>query len=444
VLEGQIGLTWNPSIELLTGVLILLLVIGFILVLAYLSAHRIKKLSPLVALREGITTHNFKKNYFPLERGKSSLTLLLSFKQLLQNKKQLMMVTLISAGLSFSAVASLTIYYNLIVNNDAFANTIGGMVEDVIVAVAEDFQIEAVRNYLNDMPEIAYFYGINTTGGLRATANDISMTLLITEDTKYLGTHMLVEGRFPIHANEIAVSPVLINMEDFNIGDTITMSTQEDEAEFLITGVVQLVRDGGIFSLMTQDAVTRLFSDSILRDINVRLAPDVDVALFTEMLEAEKGDLINVFNVREDIATQMGGMTATITPVVFGNVAVSGVVISLVLYMVMKTMITRRHKELGIQKALGFTNFQLMNQLSMNLLPVIILGTIIGVIAGYFGFNSIFVFMMSGTGIGTADLPTPTLWVIILAIGMVVLSYAVAILIARRIRKISAYKLVSE
>ena len=444
VLEGQIGLTWHPNIDFILGTLTLFVVIGFILILAYLSARRIKKLFPLIALREGITTHNFKKNYFPLENGKSPLTLLLSVKQLLQSKKQLVMVTLITAGLSFSAVTSLTIYYNLIVNNDAFVNTIGGIVEDVLVFVREDDQIEAVRIHLEEMPEIDVIYGVNMGGAFRGSANEINMTLLNAEDTGYLGSHMLVEGRFPIHANEIAVSPVLINMEAFNIGETIIMNTHDEEAEFLITGVVQTVRDAGIFAFMTGEAMERLHSDFIFRDLSVRLAPDVDVEAFIEMLEAEKGDLINVFNIRADAAAQLGGMTETITPVAFGNVAVSGVVIILVLYMIMKTTITRRHKELGIQKALGFTNFQLMNQLALNLLPVIILGTVIGAVAGYFGFNSIFVALMTGTGIGTADLPTPVVWVIILAVGMVVLSYVVAMLISRRIRKISAYALVSE
>jgi len=444
VLEGQIGLIWHPNIDFIFGILTLFVVIGFILILAYLSARRIKKLFPLIALREGITTHNFKKNYFPLEKGKSPLTLLLSFKQLLQSKKQLVMVTLITAGLSFSAVTSLTIYYNLIVNNDAFVNTIGGIVEDVLVFVREDDQIEAVRIHLEEMPEIDVIYGVNMGGAFRGSANEINMTLLNAEDTGYLGSHMLVEGRFPIHANEIAVSPVLINMEAFNIGEAIVMSTHDEEAEFLITGVVQTVQDAGIFAFMTGEAMERLHSDFIFRDLSVRLAPGVDVEKFIEMLEAEKGDLINVFNIRVDAAAQLGGMTETITPVAFGNVAISGVVIILVLYMIMKTMITRRHKELGIQKALGFTNFQLMNQLAMNLLPIIILGTIIGVLAGYFGFNSIFVFLMAGTGIGTADLPTPIVWVIILAVGMVFLSYVAALLISRRIRKISAYALISE
>jgi len=38
-------------------------------------------------------------------------------------------------------------------------------------------------------------------------------------------------------------------------------------------------------------------------------------------------------------------------------------VVMLMLYLIVKTMIIRRRRELGIQKALGFTTLQLMNQI---------------------------------------------------------------------------------
>ena len=443
VMEGQIGLIWQPGIDLLTGILTVSLAIGFILLLAYLSASRIKKLYPLTALRDGITTHSFKKNYFPLEKMRRSFIMALSLKQVFQNKKQLLMVTLIVIGLTFSAVASLTIYYNMVVNNETFGNTIGGIVSDVSVVVEDDDYLEIVRRRLEEAPEIVQLSGRNS-GGLRADVNDVNLTLVVVEETEDLGTHMLVDGRFPIHANEIAVSPVLINMEGFEVGTTVTLNRDEQEFEFLITGVVQMMQDLGFFSILSGEAMRRVDPDFTFRMFDVNLVAGADVDEFIDLIEASDGDVIRTFNVRKDLDAMLDGMSATVTPVAFGNVAVTAVVITLVLYMVIKTMIMRRHKELGIQKALGFTNSQLMNQIALNLLPVIVIGTIIGVVVGYFSFNLIFITMMSGTGIATADLPTPIAWVIILAIGMAVLSYAVAILIARKIRKISAYGLVSE
>lgn len=443
VMEGQIGLMWQPGIDLLTGILTVSLTIGFILLLAYLSARRVKKLYPLTALRDGITTHSFKKNYFPLEKTKRSLTVVLSFKQMLQSKKQLLMVTLIVVGLTFSAVASLTIYYNMVVDNEAFGNTIGGMVADVGVAVEDSQYAEEVRERLIEMPEVESVFGL-APGGIRANVNDVNVSLMVVEDSDYLGSHMLVDGRFPIHANEIAISPVLANMEGFEIGEVVTINRNDEEAEFLVTGIVQAMRDGGFFTLLVGDGFRRVEPDYVFNYFRVNLETGIDAYEFIDLIEAREGDFIRTFNIRSEIEAQLSGMGAMLMPVAFGSVLISAMVIVLVLYMVIKTTITRRHKELGIQKALGFTSFQLMNQIALNLLPIIVIGTLIGAAAGYVGFNPIFVAMVASQGIGTADLPTPLLWVAVLAVGMVVLAYMVALLIARRIRKISAYQLVSQ
>jgi putative ABC transport system permease protein len=107
-------------------------------------------------------------------------------------------------------------------------------------------------------------------------------------------------------------------------------------------------------------------------------------------------------------------------------------------------VILRRRRELGIQKALGFTTLQLMNQFALYFIPVIAAGVVAGGLLGIFGFNAIFVALTRGMGIMTASMPAPVLLTIATCAGLVVLSYAFALLIASRIRRISAYALVSE
>jgi putative ABC transport system permease protein len=71
------------------------------------------------------------------------------------------------------------------------------------------------------------------------------------------------------------------------------------------------------------------------------------------------------------------------------------------------------------------------------------LGVVIGAIGGYIGFNPIFVAMVRGMGISQADMFVPVAWVVMISVGLVALAYAVSMLIAGRIRKISAYGLVT-
>ena len=59
------------------------------------------------------------------------------------------------------------------------------------------------------------------------------------------------------------------------------------------------------------------------------------------------------------------------------------------MYLVIKTAILRKRHELGIQKAVGFTTFQLINQVSLNLISAIIIGSIAGAVTAYNTYNSV-------------------------------------------------------
>jgi len=151
-----------------------------------------------------------------------------------------------------------------------------------------------------------------------------------------------------------------------------------------------------------------------------------------------------VINNRESTESMMTSMSGIFSAVAAGIIAVTAFVVVLVLYMVIKTTILQTKRELGIQKAVGFTTFQLMNQIALNMTPKILLGVIAGAFAGYFGLNPIMLALMSGMGIVKAKLPVPLTETIMICLVLVAFAYCVSMLIARRIRKISAYSLVME
>jgi putative ABC transport system permease protein len=157
------------------------------------------------------------------------------------------------------------------------------------------------------------------------------------------------------------------------------------------------------------------------------------------------GGLIdNVLNTSEQVSAQLGSMGDVFRAVAVGIVSVTVLVVILTLYMVIKTAILRQRRELGIQKAVGFTTLQLMNQIALNMTPVILIGVILGAVGGYFGFNPMMIALMTGMGVVQVDLPIPMTQMVAVCIALIVLAYVVSMLIAVRIRKISAYALVSE
>jgi len=75
---------------------------------------------------------------------------------------------------------------------------------------------------------------------------------------------------------------------------------------------------------------------------------------------------------------------------------------------------------------------------------VILLGVIIGAFAGFFGFNPIMALSMTGMGIVKVEMPVPVDLMIVACFALLVLAYCVSMLISLRIRKISAYSLITE
>ena len=68
VFEHQSGFRWVQGFDAAISCITLGSILGILLLVAFLSARRIRKLNPIVALRGGIVTHSFKKNYCPLDR----------------------------------------------------------------------------------------------------------------------------------------------------------------------------------------------------------------------------------------------------------------------------------------------------------------------------------------------------------------------------------------
>jgi putative ABC transport system permease protein len=140
----------------------------------------------------------------------------------------------------------------------------------------------------------------------------------------------------------------------------------------------------------------------------------------------------------------MGLYTSVVSKVGDAIMVVMILVVILVLYFVMNSSIIRKKHELGIQKALGFTTLQLMNQISMGFLPPIAAGVILGSLLGMTQTNAIMTIVQGAMGIMRANYIITPLWIALLGTAIVLVSYTISMLITYRIRKISAYGMVSE
>ena len=80
-------------------------------------------------------------------------------------------------------------------------------------------------------------------------------------------------------------------------------------------------------------------------------------------------------------------------------VVVSILVIVLSLNLLVKTMIIKKQKEIGIKKAIGFSSSELRKELILSMLPQIAVGAIAGSIVGCLTSNKILAALLSTMGV---------------------------------------------
>jgi len=442
ILEPMLALPWNPSFNIFAMALALALIFVLILLFVYITSRRINKLHPLVALRGGKETQKYKKNHLPLEKTRASLGVVLAAKHLFQNIRQTIMVAIIVGALAFAGASGLILNHNVNVDMTAFLNVIFGETPDAAILLNDPNESADFIAYVEANLDIETIYGYQT---LPLLINGETVNFEIVQDFSYLEGHALISGRFPASNSEIVVDGAVLSTLGKQVGDVVTVSSGDIERDFTITGIVQIW--GGFFAMMDFESMIRVQPDFIFSTFYVNLTENADIDLFAEQIRAigsntEGGLLIVLFQEQIDATfAAMGDIFSIVNIIIL--LVVAGVIV-LVLYLLVKTMVIRRRREFGTQKALGFTTFQLMNQIALGLTPPVIIGVVLGSVGGYLGFNHIFVMLTSGMGIASVNLFVPINWLIVVSIGIIVLAYATSIAIAWRIRKISAYALVTE
>ena len=444
LLEPMLGLPWNPSFDLV-GKLVAFCAVSLLAAsVAYLSSRKIRRLPPLLALRGGLTTHNFRRNPAPLECSPGPLTLLLAVKDILQHKWRSAIISCVIAGVTFASVASISVHYAVNVETTTFLQSIAGEPVDMVFYLNPDFHEhgDAFRDRLADHPQVDHAFGY-VFEGLTAHVNDNIFALEVVDHPDSLIGSSLIRGRFPIHRNEIALGTVIISMIDREIGDVVSLDAGHGPSDFLITGTVQSAFHDGILGLITQDAATQLIPDFSFVSFAVHLASGVDPSAFLDEVKYSEGEILaGAWSFDEQMAVQIDAVGSVFEPLAAIILTSTAAIVALCVLLLVRAMILRKNQELGIYKALGFTTFSLMNQISLSLLPAVITGVLVGAVSGVLLFNPLVVAALSGIGVGQISLPSPMAWIVATALAVTALAYLVAMATCARIRNISPYKLV--
>lgn len=444
VVSSSIGLSWTMGIYPLAVVASLGMVLILVLGIAYFSVFKIKKITPLTALRNGVETHYFKKNRIPLEQTKLGLNLAIGLKMLIHNKRQNLIAGIIIMLLSLVTVFSLAAYYNFSVDKTAMIKLIGLETADIQVSVTDDEE--------RIFAEIAKMPGVKETIKLDSFDNVIKYNgkengakMRITEDYSRLKVDTCVKGRMPVNDNEIAITSIILNNIGAKMGDTVSIEDNGVTQEFLIVGIVQQFNNLGKGAAITTAGMKKLVPSYKEKILKVYLADGQDTEQFiTQINNRYVNQNVQSVSYFESIEMMLDSFEASIKIVVKGCLGIIAVIIMFIMFLVIRVRLLRERTRLGVSKALGFTSNQLIGQVLISEMPVIIGASVVGAIAGYFGTNPLLALMLSANGILNCDFYVDPGMVILTSIGISLIGLGTVLIVSGKIRKISPCKMFEE
>lgn len=435
MMTAQTGIPYAIRFLPLPVMTALLILCGTVALSVWLSARKIKKVEPIVALRSGIQTHNFKRNPVPLERTKAPLNFALALKTTLSNVKHNITVCVTMLVLSLVAVFSGLMTENVIADMTPFLNLIVGETADSCINVQTEIEDDFLQTMNADLRvEKIYLYNslnISHKGGAEL------MATMCDDFSKVNNQSVVFKGRFPKYENEIAIAAKYAKEKGFSVGDEIEITANGKTEKYLISGLTQITNNLGRDCLLTRQGYERLGELSNL-SFYINLSDGTDINAFNEEMKEFFSENVNtVINIDETVQGAGGVYVSLMTIIVIAILVIAVIIIAFVLYLLVRTMLTNKMRDYGILKSLGFTTSQLILQTALSFMPAIILSTIVGLILSCAVINPLTALFLSGIGIVKCTFDIPILFTVIAGLGFILLSFGIACLLSLRIKKIA-------
>jgi len=436
---AQTGIPYAIHFLALPVIISLIILGGTVALSVWLSARRIKKIEPIVALRSGVQTHNFKKNRVPLEKTNAPLNLALALKTTLSGVKHNITVCITMLVLSLVVVFSGLMTENIIVDMTPFLNLIVGETADSAINVQTEIEDDFLEILNSDSrTEKVYLYNslnVSHVGGVEL------MATLCDDFSKVNNQSVVFKGRFPKFDNEIAIAAKYAKEKGFEVGDEIEITANGKTEKYLISGFTQITNNLGRDCLLTRQGYERLGAlQSVTYYINLVEGTDIDT--FNEEMKGNfSGSVNGVINVLATIEGVGSVYVSLMTIIVIAILVISVILIVFVLYLLVRTMLTNKMRDYGILKSFGFTAKQLILQTALSFMPAVILSTLVGLIISCAVINPLTALFLSGMGIVKCTFNIPIAFTVIAGIGLVLLSFGIACLLSLKIKKIAPHSL---
>ena len=437
MLVAQSGIPYELSFNLPATLTTVLLIPTFILLIVLISVRKIKKVEPIEALRDGIETHSFKKNHVALDKSILSLNASLSLKNMFKSVKQNIISFITVLFLCFLMVISMAMYQNF--SRQPKLSLLTFELVDGVIGI-DNNKAESLRKDLKNDKDITK---IKYVGAYEIQDKDLErfQAYIMKKPELLNNKENCYKGRYPKYDNEIAISGKYASENNYKLGDAIEFHVGDKKRNFILTGFIQSTNNAGREALLTYDGATKIIDKNNIVS-SYYFDSKVATSKIIERYKDKYGEsIIATVDFEELIESQMDTFINVANLMVIIMSIISGCIILLVLYLLMKTLIYNRRYEYGILKALGYRSKDLIIQNVLSFMPTIIIATLIGTIISYHITNPYIGLMMRSFGIMKCNMILPMDLMIITVIFIIGISLIGTILMSLRIRKVQPQNL---
>ena len=351
---------------LLMNILGAMLVVCIILLFAYLCTRKVKKATPVDAIRNGQTGERYKnKTALRIQKCPTGNALFMAMNDVLSSPKRFLSIvfsfwvctlfvlilvnttaTMKSDKLIYTFGTKSDLYLSDSHIMDAFG---GGSKEDLLLYMEE----LGGRLTAEGMPaqlalELLYKYPITFQG------NDFILTCQQGLNTK-AGDYVYMEGTALTGMDEISITPQISEMTGAKIGDTITIHFGEQDVECMVTAYHQTMNQLGEIIRLHEDAPTdfKNVAGSLHYQINFLDAPDEEEIELRKERIKKLFDNDKVMNSTE-YCIDCVQVVDTMESVQFLLLGITLVVVILVVILMERSFIADEKNQIAILKAIGF------------------------------------------------------------------------------------------
>lgn len=384
--------------SILPHLLVSILIVAVVVLFGYHSTGKIKKFSPMDAIRSGNNGERFKKKgVFRLRDSHARATTFLACNDVLSEIRKYMVLLLTSILGVWLVVMPVNTINTL--NSDGIAAWFALaecdlylVDEEKVSGLIAEGGKEPWYQYLEEVERRLEDGGIS----VRKSSTEVYFKLRVRNGEKSyksfaiqgLGTsagqYFYDEGEPPLYENEVAVTHVVAEKIGAGLGDTIFITSGGKEKPYVVTALYQSMNNMGEGVRFTESA-TLDYSEAaggFGAQVVLEHKPNGEELSEIAKLAGKLFPEAKVQTTKEFVSSMVGDIAGRLGPLKMLILAVVLAINVLVVVLMQKMFLIRERGEIGMMKSIGFSNRALIGWQAKRVALVLLLGIAIGALTG--------------------------------------------------------------